>query len=135
VFSDPWASACAVVINANPAYRAAAHNWEGAVLLFMSSGNGAGEERRVFLDLWHGECRGARAAKAEDEATARYVLAGSEDAWREVLTGQVAPFLAIMTGRLRLTKGSLLELLPYVNAAKELVGAAAAVPSTFPGAA
>jgi putative sterol carrier protein len=38
---------------------------------------------------------------------------------------------AIMTGRLRITKGSLLNLMPYVGAAKELVGAAAAVPSSF----
>jgi putative sterol carrier protein len=133
VFSDAWAKACAVAINANPAYRAAAKTWEGAVLLSMSSANEVDDARRVFLDLWHGECRGARSAKAEDETAARFILSGREDGWREVLTGQIAPFLAIMTGKLRVSKGSILELLPYANAAKELVGAAAEVPSTFPG--
>ena len=51
---------------------------------------------------------------------------------RQVLTGQTPPLMAIMTGKLRLTKGSIMELLPYVAAAKELVLAAATVESTFP---
>lgn len=74
----------------------------------------------------------ARAASQEDEAEARYVLSGTVVAWQQVLTGSVAPLLAIMTGRLRLSKGSLMELLPYVTAAKELVAAASRVPARFP---
>jgi putative sterol carrier protein len=132
VFSDSWATACAVMINQNPAYRAAAVTWEGAILLLMTPDRAGGEERRVFLDLWHGECRSARAASAADELEARYVLAGTQAAWRMVLTGQVAPLLAIMTGKLRLAKGALAELIPYTGAAKELVSAAAAIDASFP---
>jgi putative sterol carrier protein len=134
VFSDDWATACADVINQSSAYRAAAATWEGALVLLMTPDRLPGEERRVFLDLWHGDCRLARAAGLEDEASARYVLAGSESAWRLVLTGKVAPLLAIMTGKLRLAKGSLAELIPYTGAAKELVAAASAIDAVFPGA-
>ena len=67
------------------------------------------------------------------EAAARYVLAGTTAAWQQVLTGAVPPLLAIMTGKLKLTKGALAELLPYVNAAKELVLTAASVPGVFGG--
>lgn len=133
VFSDEWARACAQVLNQREGYRVAAATWEGAILLVMNGGAPA-DARRVFLDLWHGECRLARAAGAEDENAARYVLSGTVQAWQLVLTGSVAPLVAIMTGKLRITKGSLTELIPYVNAAKELVAAAAAVEATFPPA-
>ncbi len=133
VFSDDWATACADVINKSSAYRAAAATWEGALVLLMTPDTVPGEERRVYLDLWHGDCRAARAAQLEDETSARYVLAGSASAWRLVLTGRTAPLLAIMTGKLKLAKGSLAELLPYTGAAKELVTAASAIEAIFPG--
>lgn len=132
VFSDDWARACAAVLNQREGYRAAAATWEGAILLSMTAIGPEGSERRVFLDLWHGDCRMARAALVDDEAVARYVLSGTVVVWRQVLAGSLAPLMAIMTGRLRLTKGSLVELIPYVNAAKELVAAAALVQASFP---
>ena len=61
----------------------------------------------------------------------RFVLSGSTGAWEQVLSGRVAPLLAIMSGKLKLTRGSLAELLPYVTAAKELVTAVASVPGVF----
>ena len=134
VFSDDWARACGAALNENAAYREAAAAWEGAVLLRMLAVAPDVPERRVFLDLWHGECRAAHAAVAADEDAARYVLAGSIDAWRMVLTGATPPLLAIMTGKLKLTKGALADLVPYVNAAKELVVTAAGVPTEFPDA-
>jgi putative sterol carrier protein len=132
VFSDAWAMACLLVLNQNSAYREAAATWEGALLLHMAPPPGAPEERRVFLDLWHGECRAARAARPGDENEARYILSGSTSAWRQVLTGRVAPLVAVMTGKLTLTKGSLADLIPYVAAAKELVLTAASVEAVFP---
>lgn len=134
IFSDPWATACASLINASEAYRAAAQHWEGAVLLVMSLPGGTEADRRVFLDLWHGECRQARVARVEDDETARYIMAGEGEAWRQVLNGRIPPMLAFMTGKLKLTKGTLLELLPYVHAAKGLVAAAAAVEADWAGA-
>lgn len=133
VFSGAWAAACADLLSRSTAYRAAATTWEGAILLLMLPDDGTREERRVFLDLWHGDCRSARAAERSDEAFARYVLAGTESAWRLVLTGRAAPLLAIMTGKLKLTKGSLAELVPFAVAARELVAAAAAIDASFPG--
>jgi putative sterol carrier protein len=132
VFSEAWARACAEILNRQDGYRTAAASWEVTVMLTMSSIEADGSERRVFLDLWRGECREARAAGPEDEAQARYILSGTVVAWQQVLTGAMAPLHAIMTGKVRLTKGSLLELLPYVNAARELVAAASLVQASFP---
>jgi putative sterol carrier protein len=132
VFSHEWARACAEILNQREGYRTAAAAWEAAIVLTMTQVGTQPAERRVFLDLFRGDCREARAAAESDESNARYVLSGTAAAWQEILTGNVAPLYAIMTGRLRLTKGNLLELVPYVNAARELVAAAALVQAVFP---
>jgi putative sterol carrier protein len=133
VFSDAWARACGERINASAAYRTAAQRWEGAILLRITADAGiGGEERAVWLDLWHGECRQARGGNGQDHEAARYVLAGTLTSWRAVLTGQVAPLMALLTGRLSLAKGNVAELLPFVGAASELVAAASAVATDFP---
>jgi putative sterol carrier protein len=132
VFSDEWAAACARELNGRPAYRNAAATWEGAIVLQMTGDGERLHDRAVFLDLWHGQCRAARAVMAGDLDAATYVLTGTIEAWRSVLEGRLAPLLAIMSGKLRITKGSLAGLAPYIGAAKELVGAATAVQTRFP---
>ena len=131
LFSDGWARACAAGINANLDYRAAAATWEGAVLLVMTPEPGL-ETRAVYFDLWHGDCRAGRAAEPHDVAEAAYVIEATAAAWRQVLEGRMAPLLAIMTGRLVLTKGSLAGLVPYLHAARELVVSAMSVETRFP---
>lgn len=132
VFSGEWATACGVALNENPAYREAARSWEGAILLCLTPAEGSEGAQLVYFDLWHGECRAARAATPEDEALARYAMSGTAGAWQQVLTGKVAPLMALLTGRIKLTRGALAELLPHVNAAKELVLTFATVPATYP---
>lgn len=134
VFTSEWADACARILNSQDGYRTAASTWEATIVLTMTAIGGEVSERRVFLELHRGECRQARAGSPADEVNARYVLSGSAAAWQQVLTGTVAPLFAIMSGKLRITKGALMELMPYVNAAKELVSAAALVPASFPDA-
>ena len=131
LFSDDWARACAAGINANEEYRKAAATWEGAVLLVMTPEAGL-ETRAAYFDLWHGDCRAGRAAEPDDVADAAYVIEATAAAWRQVLEGRVAPLLAIMTGRLVLTKGSLASLVPYLHAARELVISAMSVETRFP---
>jgi putative sterol carrier protein len=131
VFSDEWARACALAINDNLAYRAAAATWEGAILLHIAAPD-PGSERRVWLDLWRGECREARSGTTTDEDAARYILSGDRTTWQQVLSGATAPIMAIMMGRLRITKGSLAELLPHVESAKQLVASAASIEASFP---
>jgi putative sterol carrier protein len=71
-------------------------------------------------------------ASAQDLEQASYVLSGTAPAWRDVLTGRTAPLLALMSGRIRLTKGSMAALVPYAAAARELVMAAMEMEVVFP---
>ncbi|MBI4914941.1 MAG: Fis family transcriptional regulator [Acidobacteria bacterium] len=134
IFNDKWAKAWGKKINENGAYKKAAANWEGAMVLVMSADKdfGIAEERAVIADLWHGDCRGAHAADEEDLAGAPYVIRANPATWKEVLAGRVDPIFGLLRGKLKLSKGSVFSLVPYAVAAKELVTSARNVDTTFP---
>ena len=132
-FSEVWAHEWCRVLNGRSAYQTAAATWEGAVALVMTrDGSVSPESRAVFLDLWHGQCRAARIASPDDLDSVRYILSGTAPAWRAVLSGTVAPLTAMMTGKIRLTKGNMASLVPFAAAARELVVAAMEMEVSFP---
>ncbi len=127
VFSAAWAQALHDRLATDDGYREAAAHWEGAVVLEV-----ADDDRGVFLDLWHGECRQARPPSGSDRGDARYIIQASEAVWRQVLAGEVDPLFGLMSGKMKLTRGSVAALLPYANAAKALVTAAASLDNHWP---
>ncbi|MEM9553485.1 MAG: SCP2 sterol-binding domain-containing protein [Acidobacteriota bacterium] len=135
VFTQPWVDAWADEIARSQEYRQAAASWEGPLALALTDADG-GVARAVRLDLWHGSCRDARALAGDDIAPALdatdYVLQADLATWRRVLAGELEPIFGLMSGKLKLTRGQLPKLLPYVTASKELVAAAGRVPSRFP---
>lgn len=129
-FSSPWARAWCAELNASATYRTAAAAWEGSVALAAAaSGATLGA---AFLDLWHGECRAARAATPEDLAAATYVIEADPATWRSLLGGALSPVAALLTGRLRLARGQLAALLPHAQAAQELLRLADRIETLFP---
>src|SRR5262249_8187642 len=129
-FSSAWAEAWCAALNQSETYRVVAATWEGDVTLVVRA-NG-GDEQAVYLDLHHGQCRAARVATPGDRAKGAYALEAGPPAWRELFEGRGSPVMALMTGRLKLTKGALAVLVPYAGAAKELLTLAAEVETTFP---
>ena len=134
IFTDDWARCWSDTINANAAYKQAAARWEGAIAMVMSPDVGMGipEERVVIADLWHGDCRSARAATAGDLADVPYLIKATPANWKSVLSGKTDPIVGLMGGKLKLAKGSLFALIPYAKAAKELVSSAIQVDTAFP---
>ncbi len=134
IFTNDWAQLWAEQINTNEGYRKAAEKWEGAIGLVMTADPDMGipEERAVIADLWHGECRSARAGGDTDLEDAPYLIRSTPTIWNKVLAGKTDPIVGLMGKKLELAKGSLFALLPYAKAAKELVNSAIAVDTTFP---
>jgi putative sterol carrier protein len=134
IFTAPWAAAWRRELNASPAYREKAATWEGAVALRMSADPalGVAEPRAVWLDLHHGACRDARPATPADLDGAAYLFDAEPAVWKEVLGGRLSPVAALLGGRLRLLKGSVMSLLPYVAAAQELMVTASLIYRQFP---
>lgn len=131
VFSDAWARAWGEAINQSEAYREAAATWEGPIAAVANEPDGRGD-LAVYLDVWHGECRAARSATEMDLAEAAYLLEACPSDWRQLFEGRVAPVMALLTGKLRVSRGPLAGLLPYAPAAKELMRLAAGVETEFP---
>lgn len=129
-FSESWLQAWQDEIAASDAYREAAATWEGT-LIFRLRGEGAlpNAQSAIFLDLWHGACREARFVTPDDEAD--YIMEAALPVWKSLLSGQAQPIMALMTGKLKLVRGSLAALTPYVQASQELVAAASRVPTQF----
>jgi putative sterol carrier protein len=134
IFTAPWAAAWRQELNASPVYREKAATWEGAVALRMSADPalGVAEPRAVWLDLYHGACRDARPATPADLDGAAYLFDAEPVVWKEVLGGRLSPVTAVLAGRLRLLKGSVMSLLPYIAAAQELMVTASLVHRQFP---
>ncbi len=136
VFTEEWARACCDELNRREGYRKAAAEWKDAVVLVMERDPALGveEERAFHLDLHGGECRGTRRATEADLEQATYVMRAAPAVWRHILEGATDPIAALMTGRLRLARGSLMSLARHASAAKELVAAASSVEAAFPPA-
>lgn len=135
VFTDPWAQAWAEEIAGSETYRLAAATWQGSMTLELGSPAGIvsdAAQRAVFVDLEHGSVRQARAATADDLDEATFALRADMATWRKVLDGKLDPILGLMSGKLKLRRGSLGALTPYMKASKELVACAARVDSSFP---
>lgn len=132
-FSDGWVATWADVLNSSEDYRNAAARWEGEIVIVMrvDPAMGITEKMAVYVDLWHGECREARVASDDDLEAVPYIISASPENWRRILKGNLDPILALMGGKLLLKKSSLISMLPYVKAAKELVVAAARVETEF----
>ena len=126
VFTQEWAEDWCAALNRSTAYREAASSWEGVVALVMTADPEAGVPEP------RGSCRGARMAQEVDLAAARYVIEASPAGWEGLLSGTTAPLMALMTGRLRLARGNFAALLPFADAARELVATAGQVPCRFP---
>ncbi len=134
IFTADWAQLWKDSINANDDYKKAAAKWEGAIGMLMTPDleMGIPEERIVIADLWHGDCRNAKAAGGGDLEDTPYLIKAEPAAWRSVLAGKTDPIVGLMSGKLKLAKGSLFALLPYAKAAKELVRSAIDVDTSFP---
>ncbi len=134
VFTNDWAAAWAEHLNQNTDYKKAAKNWEWPVVLIMEKTEEAGirEDRKIYLDLWKGNCRAARIAAVSDLETSTYIISATYQHWRQIFDGDLDPMMALMRGKLKLQKGNLLKLARYSTAAKQLVIAATQVPTQFP---
>lgn len=88
--------------------------------------------RSAYFDLWHGECRDGRAATAADLEGAQYVISADAFTWKQVMEGKLEPISGLLRGKLKLSRGNMAVLARYVQAAKELVNGAKAVPTKFP---
>ena len=131
--SEEWLNDYVERINASKAYAEAAATWEGdlSYVFEKEPDKGVPEDVWVWIDLYHGVCRGARYDVAQDEAErAKFIIRAPFSRWKKVIKRELDPIKGMMQGKLKL-KGDLPTIVRYITAANELVNIAASVPTQF----
>nr|MDO8087973.1 SCP2 sterol-binding domain-containing protein [Candidatus Sigynarchaeum springense] len=121
--SDEWARKYMEILNNSKEYEASAKDWEGSMLFVIQPDGGATPfEIGVWLDLWHGKCRGYKFwVDGQDKPPCDYVFAGPEKNWLLLLAGKLDPIQGLMAGKFALKSGKMQMVMRHTLAAKHLV--------------
>jgi putative sterol carrier protein len=131
--SKEWLDVYVGRINDSEAYGEAAATWEGDISYVFEAEPDKGVPQGIWawLDLWHGECRGARYDVTPEEGEkAKFAIRAPYSRWKEVIKKELDPVKGMMQGKLKL-QGDLPTIVRYVKAANELVNLAGSVPTEF----
>jgi putative sterol carrier protein len=134
--SKDWVEAFVAVLNTDDEYARAAKDLEDPIALMVtdlprSVREYFGSDRVVvWLDLYHGRCRGFEMLKDVEDKKAPIIIAGSYENMKKVAQGRLSPTIAVMTGQLRV-KGNVGKLLSNASASSAFVNAIKKVPTEF----
>lgn len=129
--SEQWTKEYAEKLNANKSYEDAGKNWEGAITFAVQRDEAFDGEAFMYLDLYHGKCRDAKFSLVEsDLPTPEYRYAGSYGNWRKLINKEIDPIQGLLTGKFKL-QGSMMKIMRFTKAAKEMVSTASSVQTEF----
>ncbi|MHA1143867.1 MAG: SCP2 sterol-binding domain-containing protein [Candidatus Helarchaeota archaeon] len=123
-FSPEWGVEFCKAINSNEKYQKAAATWEGDFIFVSTSDEG---DIHLYMDLWHGECRGTKKVGPDD--TAEFVITGPYEQWVKVAKKEADPIQLMMVGELKL-EGDMTKIMRATKAAVELVNSISMVEGT-----
>ena len=128
--SDAWVQALHNELNTSQAYEDAAKNWEGDFYFVVNPEGAVKEPMYLYMDLWHGKSREAFVVKDESSKKPAFVMSGPYSKWKKVVSAQLDPIQALMTGQLKL-KGNMVMVMKNVKAAQEIVRACTRIDTEF----
>ena len=129
--TQEWLDALKKALETSQAYKEAAKNWEGDIYFVVEPDASYKNRHIMYLDLWHGECREARAITDENEKSPKYQIVGPFTNWKQILNRKVDPVQSMMTGKIKV-KGDMAQIMKMPRAAVELVNCATAFETLFP---
>ncbi len=131
LFASPeWTQALHDELNTSQAYEDAAKNWEGDFYFIVEAEGPVTETTYMYMDLWHGKSREACIVKDPNQKHPAFVMSGKYSKWKKVVTAQLDPIQALMTGQLKL-KGNMTMVMKNVKAAQEIVRACTRIDTDF----
>jgi len=129
--SQEWVDALKKALETSQAYEEAAKKWEGDLYIIVEPDASYKNRHILYLDLWHGECREARAITDESEKSPKYRIFGPFTNMKQILDKKVDPVKSMMTGKIKV-KGDMAQIMKMPRAAVELVNCMAAFETVFP---
>ncbi len=121
-----WLEDLVSYLNSSEKYAKIAKNWEGDLVFEIEADGALGQDVAIYLDLWHGKCRGGRILSSEEPVDAAFVLKAPFGNFVKVLTGTLDPMQAMMTRKLSV-KGNMGYMMRHVPTVLEFVKSAQAV--------
>ena len=98
------------------------------VFVFVITPDGTGtltEERRMYVDLWHGKCRGAYYVTPDNPApeNVAYIFGGKYGDWLKVFDGKLDPLKGVLQRKFKVkcSPKDMAKMLRAVKASQELV--------------
>ena len=131
--SDEWIEAYKNALNGEPgkAWQKAAETWEGDFLFVIKSDDTFKETTHFYIDLWHGECRGARMiTDINSIPDAEFQYIGTYSNWLKLINGEIDPIRGILMRKFKLV-GNKAKVMRATKAAKELVATAQKIETNF----
>ena len=98
--SQEWLYSLEKHLNSDAQYAEVARNWEGSQVFDIQASGALSESVRIYLDLWHGKCRGSNFL-TEEGLVADFVLQAPYDKFVRILTGKMGPMQAMTTRKLK----------------------------------
>jgi len=123
--SAKWAAQYCKVLNASQAYAKAGETWEGAFIFEAEYEDGT--VVRLYMDLWHGKCRGTKEVGPDD--TAPFIMSGPYENWKAVAEKELDPIRGLLSGKFKL-QGDMAVVMRHTKAAVEMVNCIMGVPNT-----
>ncbi len=128
--TQDWLNSFANALNNNESYAEAAKDWEGDFYFLVTPGGNYPNEMTMYLHLEHGKCLAAEMVSDPSSRKPDYTVKGALEAWQQIITKELDPTQAIMTGKLTI-KGDMVKIMKNLKAAQELVNSLVLVETQF----
>ena len=126
LFSNDWATTLKTKINRNQEYKNSSENLEMRLAFNIST-----ENRAIILELKDSECKKVHCTEEKNFVEVDFIIDADAETWQKILTKNLPPMQALLMKKLIITKGEMSDLLPYVNALKEILNSATEVETDY----
>ncbi len=118
--SFEWLQGLEEKLNNDENYARIAKNWEGDMACVLEADDQLSEKKILYLDLWHGKCRGIAELNDVEEKDPAFVLTASYTNFLRVLQGDLDPMQAMLTRKLGV-KGNMAVMMRNVPTVLDFV--------------
>jgi putative sterol carrier protein len=124
--SAEWLKALEEKLNSDARYNAIAKNWEGDLCFQIEPDGNLKKQMILYLDLWHGKCRGTQMDYDLAVNKPAFVLKSPYGNFVKILLGQLDPMQALLTrklgvqGSMAVLMRSVPTVLDFVRCAREI---------------
>lgn len=130
--SEAWVRALEAQLATSESYKKAAGGWTTKIALAVIPDAEKGlTGGAAILDLANGACQKAERLEGAGPFEGEYVMRGTLENWKKLLTKEIFPAPALMSGQIQLVKGGTTALMMKMGAAQALLDEAGKVPTDW----